>query len=77
MIKAYNHAIIFPSSLTIFKKLSAEGHLKSTYRLAKYYESGTLIKQDLQKAKSIYGQICDKGYKPACVDYKRINEKGF
>lgn len=64
-------------SLTIFKKLAAEGHLKSTYRLAKYYESGTLIKQDLQKAKSIYGHICDKGYKPACVDYKRINEKGF
>ena len=64
-------------SLTIFKKLAAEGHLKSTYRLAKYYESGTLIKQDLQKAKSIYGQICDKGFKPACVDYKRINEKGF
>ena len=77
IIADYAEYIPNQESLTIFKKLSAEGHLKSTYRLAKYYESGTLIKQDLQKAKSIYGQICDKGYKPACVDYKRINEKGF
>ena len=42
-----------------------------------YYDGDEVVKQNLSKAKELYGKACDLGYQKGCDKYKELKERGY
>lgn len=41
------------------------------------YEKGDGVRQDMQKAKSLFSTACDGGDQDGCKNYRRLNKEGI
>lgn len=67
----------FKKALVLFDKGCYLDNADACKFIAKAYEEGKHMRQDLPLAKEYFGKACDLGDTEGCDEYRRLNEKGI
>ena len=60
-----------------YRKAAEQGYVNAQISLARMYEEGLGVRQDMRIAKEWYGKACDNRSGLGCYYYKDLNEQGY
>jgi TPR repeat protein len=74
-LKYYNNGN-YKKAVKWYRKAAEQGVAEAQCNLGNMYINGEGVKQDLSKAKMLFGQSCDNGNQNGCHNYRILNEQG-